>query len=147
VVGQGCSDPGRTGDTVGRTPIFGNPCDVGPGVTGGPCGIMTISREPGCTSGVCLLPDAEKGPQGTGALCTSSCTTNDDCATGSIRNSTDPNDHRCKNGFVCMVPTTVGDFCCQRMCACRDFLAEPAGGFTTPAVCMPGAAGACPNVH
>ena len=46
-----------------------------------------------------------------------------------------------------MVPTTVGDFCCQPMCVCRDFVVEPVGGFQTPAVCMPGTVGVCPNVH
>jgi hypothetical protein len=59
----------------------------------------------------------------------------------------DPTDSRCENGFLCMVPTTVGAFCCQKMCVCRDFVAEPPGGFKTPAACMPGAATACANVH
>ena len=149
VVGQGCSDPGRTGDTVGRSlATFGATCDVGAGVTGGPGGVTMISVAPACASRTCLLPPPEQAASlNTGALCTSSCSTNADCANGMVGSRNDPSDRRCKNGFVCMVPTTVGDFCCEQMCVCRDFVVEPVGGFKTPAVCMSGAAGACPNVH
>jgi hypothetical protein len=42
-----------------------------------------------------------------------------------------------------MVPTTVGDFCCEKMCVCRDFVYEPQGGFQTPAVCAGALAGTC----
>jgi hypothetical protein len=148
VVGQGCSDPGRTTDTVGRTPIFGNACEVGAGVTGGPGAVSLTSVTTQCGfGGACLLPAADYSNVTTGPLCTSSCTTTADCAGGTVANANDPNDHRCKKGFVCMVPTTVGDFCCQQMCVCRDFVAEPVGGFKTPAVCVPGAVGTCPNLH
>jgi hypothetical protein len=44
-----------------------------------------------------------------------------------------------------MWPTTVGDFCCQKMCVCRDFVVEPGGGFTEPAVCTQASFG-CRNV-
>ena len=47
----------------------------------------------------------------------------------------DPSDGRCENGFACMWPTAVGAFACQKLCVCRDFVGEPAGGFTKPAAC------------
>jgi hypothetical protein len=145
MVGQGCDDPGRTGDRVGRSQMFGNPCDVGTTVAGGPGGVTVTSVAPGCASRICLSPAADKDPGSTGALCTSSCTTNADCEGGILGNASDPSDHRCKTGFVCMVPTTVGDFCCQSMCVCRDYVVEPVAGFKTPAVCMGAMAGTCGN--
>jgi hypothetical protein len=148
VVGQGCSDPPPTGGSVSRTPIFGQTCDVGVSVGNGPGSVSIIaSPAPGCASRVCLLPGAEKDPRGTGALCTSSCTTNADCEAGYLGDRNDPNDHRCKTGFACTVPTTVGPFCCQRLCVCRDFVSEPLGGFQTPPICMPGGGGSCQNVR
>jgi hypothetical protein len=142
VVGQGCSDAGRMGDKVRRIPTFGNPCDVGVSVESGSTGVNIISVAPDCASGTCLLPADEKGST-TGPLCTSACTTSADCNGGFAGDPNDPNDHRCKTGFVCMVPTTVGDFCCQSMCVCRDFVYEPVGGFKTPTNCMGSSAGTC----
>jgi hypothetical protein len=147
VVGQGCSEAARTGDKIGRTLVFGNPCDVGPSVTGGPGAVSVTSLTAECMSLACLLPAADYANVSTGALCTSSCTTDSDCTGGIAGNSNDPTDHRCKKGFACMVPTTVGDFCCQRLCVCRDFVVEPVGGFQPPPVCMGGTAGVCPGVH
>ena len=147
VVGQGCNDDGATAGSVARAPIFGAPCDVGVSLGDGPGAVSVISPAPECASRVCLLPTADSLPIGTGALCTTSCTTNADCAGGLLRVANDPNDPHCKGGFVCATPTTVGDFCCQRMCACRDYVAEPAGGFQTPPACVPGAATACASVR
>ena len=143
VVGQGCSEPARTGDTLGRVPTFGNPCDVGVTIVDQSTGACVIRVAPECASHTCLLPAPYTDPGATGPLCTSSCSTNADCAGGIVGDRSDPNDHRCKGGFVCMVPTTVGDFCCQKMCVCRDYAVEPVGGFQTPAVCLGAMAGTC----
>jgi hypothetical protein len=147
VVGVGCSGAGPAGGTISRTPAFGAVCDVGVSAGSGPGVVSIVSPAPGCMSNACLLAPAEKDPRGTGPLCTSSCTTNADCEGGLLGDRTDPGDHRCKTGFVCMIPTTVGPFCCQRMCVCRDFITEPLGGFQTPAVCMPGSGGSCPSAR
>jgi hypothetical protein len=72
---------------------------------------------------------------GTGALCSAGCESSADCAGGEVGQATNPSDTRCKNGFVCMWPTTVGDFACQKLCVCRDFVSEPTGGFQKPAAC------------
>jgi len=45
---------------------------------------------------------------------------------------------RDEHGFVCKVAETVGDFCCRKLCVCKDFSGNPpAGGFQTPEVCKP----------
>ena len=66
--------------------------------------------------------------------------------TARAASKTDPTDPRCKTGFTCMWPTTVGSFCCQKMCVCRDFVTEPMGGFKQPEVCTSTSSG-CQNVH
>ena len=142
VVGQGCNDAGRTGDKVGGSPVFGNPCEIGASVAAGSTGVNVITLASECASRTCLLPADEKGST-TGALCTAGCRTNADCSGGFVGDPNDPNDHRCKTGFACMVPTTVGDFCCQSMCVCRDFVYEPQGGFQTPTTCTGANAASC----
>jgi hypothetical protein len=127
---------------------IGRPCSIGivdtdAGVSSGSVATVT-SPALECPSRICLIPGADKDPHGTGALCTAGCSSNDDCD-GEKGNPNDPTDHRCKLGFVCMWPTTSGPFCCERMCACRDFVSEPMGGFTKPAACN--APSTCQNVH
>jgi hypothetical protein len=127
---------------------FGAPCDIGVSVDGGPGAVSLVRGGAAeCASGVCLLPGAEKDPRGTTALCTTSCASNADCAGGIKGDGSDPTDHRCRSGFVCAVPTTVGAHCCQQMCVCADFVAIPVGGFQTPPACMPGAGATCANIH
>jgi len=145
VVGQGCTDPGRTGDQVGRLPTFGNPCEVGASPADGPGAVIVTRFAPECASKTCLLPGADRDPGNTGPLCTSGCNTDADCAGGLQGDRSDQTDHRCKTGFACMVPTTVGDFCCEKMCVCRDYVVEPQGGFQAPAVCAGTLAGTCAN--
>jgi hypothetical protein len=148
VVGVGCDGAGANASSLSTAPIFGAPCDLGVSLGQGPGAVSVIrAPAPGCASGVCLLPGIQKDPRDTGPLCTTSCTTDDDCLGGMMGPRFDALDHRCETGFACMVPTTVGDLCCKRMCVCRDFLAEPIGGFQTPPSCMPGAASGCANVR
>ena len=148
VVGQGCSTPAPSGGSIGRVSSFGDPCSIGvsaPDVTAGVSVVTSPAAE--CASRVCLLPAPDRDPRGTGPLCTSGCATNADCEGGVLGDRNNPNDHRCKTGFACAVPTTIGGLCCQRMCVCRDFVTEPQGGFPTPPACMAGGAGSCPNVR
>ena len=114
----------------------GRPCEVGTMPLGGASGQIVTLSSPAleCPSRVCLLPGADN-PQGTGALCTAACESDGDCEDAAAGRPGDPADPRCKNGFACAWPTTVGAFACQKMCVCRDFVHEPAGGFTKPASC------------
>jgi hypothetical protein len=128
---------------------IGRLCDLGVSDDGGTAGTgttATINSEAlECPSRICLLPGNEQGAN-TASLCTAECSSDDDCSDGET--TSDPNNVHCKSSFVCTIPTTVGDFCCRKMCVCKDFLIMPTtGGFgQVPAVCM-SAAGGCKNVH
>lgn len=118
---------------------IGRTCELGTGSMGGTNGgsVATIASPAlECPSRICILPPAETANiENTGPLCTASCESNDDCSDGETGPKMDATDRHCENGFVCMWPTTVGDFACQRMCVCRDFVVEPRGGFQKPSVC------------
>jgi hypothetical protein len=136
-VGGGCEDK-----------HIGRPCELGANGADAGSGATAVITSPAleCPSRICIQPGAEKAVQGTGPLCTAGCSTDDDCSDGESGSKTDPTDPRCKSGFTCMWPTTVGSFCCQKMCVCRDFVTEPMGGFKPPMVCTSKDFG-CQNVH
>jgi hypothetical protein len=114
----------------------GRPCDLGTGDNGySPGDVVTIaSPAVECPSGICLGP-SDTNTRAIGPVCTASCESNDDCADGEIARAGDPSDRRCRGGFACMWPTTVGNFACRKLCVCRDLFPEPDGGFRKPAVC------------
>jgi len=118
---SGCPD-----EHVGRR------CELGTGQNGSaPGDIMTIASPAlECPSGICVAPSGSSA-----GLCSVACDSNDDCADGELARADDPSDPRCKSGFACMWPTTVGTFACRRLCVCRDLISEPAGGFKKPVVC------------
>ncbi len=96
-----------------------------------------------CPTRLCLRPAEANGPVPTESLCSSECGSDDDCADGQTGvNGTG----LCQTGFKCAIPTTVGPFCCKRMCVCKDFLVAGTP-FTVPPVCMAGSGGTCVNVH
>jgi hypothetical protein len=125
----------------------GRPCELGTAAPGGSSGQIATLSSPAleCPSRICLLPAADSDPRskaqqamgvpGTGPLCTAGCASDADCEGGELGDASNPADTRCRNGFACMWPTTVGDFACQRLCVCRDFVFEPTGGFQRPAAC------------
>jgi hypothetical protein len=121
---------------VGRT------CDLGVESDGTETTITSPALE--CPSRICILPQAEKPAAGTLPLCTATCSSDGDCD-GEAADKSDSNDHRCRTGFTCKWPTTVGPFCCQKMCICRDFLLmTPKGGWPEPAACKD-SSGGCVN--
>lgn len=72
-------------------------------------------------------------------LSTTMCNTDDDC----------PAEAQCPSGFACGVPPelTVGDFCCEKLCVCRDYVPVPDGGLPVPAACDPSVStNACCNL-
>jgi hypothetical protein len=73
-------------------------------------------------------------------LCTTACESEDDCE----RVPESP----CTGGFACAVQVTVGPFCCQKFCVCKDYIVLPADGVpATPAACNPDdAANLCENL-
>jgi hypothetical protein len=101
-----------------------------------------------CPTRICLLPANNTIPvPKTGPLCTAFCSSDDDCSDGET--SSDPNGKQCKSGFSCLVATTVGNFCCQHVCVCRDFVDTNRPNYNAlPEVCKPGQPGQlCKNVQ
>lgn len=115
----------------------GGPCVLGTGANGfSPGGVVTIASPASeCPSDICLGP-TDMNAEGVGAVCTAGCESNDDCEDNEIARKDDLSDRRCRSGFACMWPTTVGNFACRRLCVCRDLFAEPVGGFKEPPACQ-----------
>jgi len=125
----------------------GRPCELGTTPVESTVGQIATASSPAleCPSQICLLPGADKDPRspaqraamvnGTGPLCTASCASHEDCEDGENGDADNPHDKRCRGGFVCMWPMTVGAFACQKLCVCTDFVAVPPGGFTKPVAC------------
>jgi hypothetical protein len=140
---------------------IGRPCQIGaPPPDGGTAGgaFATISSPVlQCPSRICILPNDQSGNATAykdGAFCTAGCETDDDCSDGETVSKNDLTDPHCKTNFVCTWPTTVGPFCCQKMCVCHDFVNVPSGGIPEPSVCLspgnggpPASAQTCVNVH
>ncbi|HEY2902945.1 MAG TPA: hypothetical protein VGL59_20350 [Polyangia bacterium] len=127
---------------------LGRPCNLGVTDDGGSSTAganATISGEVlACPSRICILPAALLSTDD-GAYCTAECSTDDDCSDGEL-NSGAADDKRCHHGFVCGVATEVGDFCCQKLCICRDFVLASGGQLPDPPSCKPGIS-TCKNVH
>jgi hypothetical protein len=111
---------------------IGRLCDLG--IDGGGTTTATIDVGLECPSRICLLPSKDIATDTT-ATCTADCSSDDDCSDAELRDKSMQGDTRCTRGFVCKVAQTVGDFCCRKLCVCRDFVTVPKGGFTTPGVC------------
>ncbi len=62
-------------------------------------------------------------------LCTAECSADSDCN----RVEASP----CQTGFTCTIPVTVGQFCCTKLCVCKDYLIVPEAGRPDPAACDP----------
>jgi hypothetical protein len=111
------------------------------GLSGGNTAATINASALECPSRICLLPAAQVNTNTT-ALCTAECGSDDDCGGETTGNAADPH---CKKGFACMIATTVGDFCCRKLCVCKDFV-DTSAGITTPASCKPGNHASCKNV-
>jgi hypothetical protein len=135
LVASGCEDK-----HIGRVCSLDAP-DAGASGTGTSAVLNGSAVE--CPSRICLLPAGDKVPT-TGPLCTAGCSTDDDCD-----GETSSNAAQCHSGFACLVATTVGDFCCERLCVCKDFVDTTQKNppyNAIPATCLPGKS-MCKNVH
>jgi len=87
----------------------GRPCFVQSVSDGGAAETVIGSPALECQSRICLHV-ASKTPD----LCTADCSTDADCDTSP--------ESPCQTGFSCMTPVVTGDFCCRKLCVCRDYL-------------------------
>lgn len=130
-----------SGEPVGRI------CDLGTALP--QAGeVVVASPSLDCVSRTCLrvplgkeLPAGSEYPSGTNGLCTAECSADSDCE----RVPESP----CVTGFTCGVAVTVGPFCCQKFCICKDYVVIPESGqLLTPEACDAGnAANACCNLE
>jgi hypothetical protein len=125
---------------------IGRPCELGVAAGGLASGgaVVISSSALECPSRLCLLSPATADGADPGAMCTAACEIDDDCADADTAPTA--KEGGCRGGFGCGWPTTVGPFCCQKMCICRDLVPEPKGGYVEPAACKT-PAGGCVNVR
>jgi len=129
-----------TSNPVGRL------CDLGSGATQS-SEITVASPSLDCVSRTCLavplqtsLPMGSVYPPPGNGLCTANCTADSDCD----RVPESP----CVTGFTCGVAVTVGPFCCEKFCICKDYVVVPdTGSLAQPMACDPSnAENACCNL-
>ena len=122
----------------------GRVCDLG-GPVPATGEVVVASPALDCVTRTCLRvpPSSEStGAEPLGAsqgLCTAACESDDECE--GVPESP------CRTGFTCGVPPgiTVGPFCCQKMCVCRDNIAG--GELLEPKACDPeNPANTCQNL-
>ena len=77
-----------------------------------------------CESSICLHFEGTSNN-----LCTARCSSDSDCETAP--------ESPCKTGFTCGIPVVTGNFCCEKLCVCRDFLGGETGTLPMPAACDP----------
>jgi hypothetical protein len=125
---------------------IGRPCDLvaaDAGASGTGRNATINSQAVECPTRICLFPAADK-ISSVGPLCTADCSSDEDCEDGELGAK---NTKKCNAGFVCTVPTTVGDFCCRKMCVCKDLIDTQSGDYrNTPEVCKAGQT-MCKNVR
>jgi hypothetical protein len=117
-----------------RNNPVGRPCFIqsGEGDGGVP---VTVVASPAleCQSLTCIHV-ANRSPD----MCTASCDSDDDCDTSP--------ESPCQGGFACVVPVVTGNFCCQKLCVCKDYITESLPQ-AAPAACDPTvAANECCNL-
>lgn len=128
------------GNEVGRICDLGVQGDTDAGVDDeGPADNRAVIGSPSldCQSKLCLkvpvdldkeLPDDFQELSTNRGMCTDFCESDDDC--DKVPESP------CVTGFSCGVAVTVGPFCCQKVCICKDYIVLPEGGsLPTPAAC------------
>jgi hypothetical protein len=122
---MGTVDP-TTGDVIPPPP---DPrwCELG--FTPAPDEIA-VAPTVSCASGACLriplehdLPMCSLYTYGPKGLCTASCAVDADC---------EGLEGPCVSGYTCGVATTVGPYCCQRLCMCKDYVDDATA---SPAPC------------
>jgi hypothetical protein len=56
------------------------------------------------------------------SMCSKKCSSNDDCKDGGIDKKVVVEDTQCQTGFECARIQSLGEFCCAKLCVCRDDL-------------------------
>ena len=135
LVGCGGSGSGLPADAGHDAAPIGRLCDLGTATS--PDETVVASPSLDCATRVCVqvplgreLPAGSSYPPSGNGLCSAQCETEADCERVP--------DSPCTTGFACGVVITVGPFCCQTFCVCKDYVVVPDGGqLPVPAACDP----------
>lgn len=60
------------------------------------------------------------------SMCSKKCSSDSDCQSAGITQQVVVDDTACESGFTCARIQTLGEFCCERLCVCKDDLNQTA---------------------
>jgi hypothetical protein len=166
--GGGQTD-GQTSTTPEPSGAVGEPCNHGYAPGTAPESRLLTTPAPSCAGDVCLYADSSEPPDEPcesdvdcnvvnpqfhrfacdvptatcklaedyfleSSMCSAYCESDADCATEASTT--------CQTGFMCVPMSSIGDACCQPVCACRDLVDEAIVNDLT-IDCKAGSAGNC----
>lgn len=76
-----------------------------------------------CTNGNCKLSSTYVLER---SMCSKTCEADADCEDGGLGKKVLAKDSNCASGFRCTEIQKLGEFCCRKLCVCRDDLSEAA---------------------
>ncbi len=56
------------------------------------------------------------------SMCSKKCSSDSDCQSAGITQQVVVDDTACQSGFTCARIQTLGEFCCEKLCVCKDDL-------------------------
>jgi hypothetical protein len=60
------------------------------------------------------------------SMCSKKCSSDSDCQSAGITQQVVVDDTACESGFTCARIQTLGEFCCEKLCVCKDDLNQTA---------------------
>jgi hypothetical protein len=75
------------------------------------------------TNGKCRLRNAYVLER---SMCSKKCSSDADCQSAGITQQVVVDDTACQSGFSCARIQTLGEFCCEKLCVCKDDLNQTA---------------------
>jgi len=60
------------------------------------------------------------------SMCSKKCSSDSDCQSAGITQQVVVDDTTCQSGFTCARIQTLGEFCCEKLCVCKDDLNQAA---------------------
>jgi len=118
---------GLASATACEDKAIGRQCDLTQSIDATHGGYNTNATD--CPSRLCVKPMVQPGISpdlDTAAYCSAECSSDNDCE-GQTRDSSNPNDKRCRKGFTCAAVFPVGKLACKKVCLCRDFFSASVG--------------------
>lgn len=74
-----------------------------------------------CEDGACKLASKYVLER---SMCSKTCGSDADCEDGGLGKKVQAEDSNCAGGFSCVQIQKLGEFCCQKLCVCKDDLSQ-----------------------